>query len=207
MRSTSTRFSAVSRGPSRLATLLWGSAAVLLVLGVFVLPDHLVRNRGVGDAAPTFSAAIIAPGEGLRTTSDYHGSVTLFEFWTTYCANCPLALRELERLHRELGPAGLRVVAVSLDGRGQSTRVREMVRDLGLTFENLHDPGGDAERAFEVYGVPTSVLVDRTGIVRRRSSGILPGSDTLHVSTWTTDDGRRTILELLKERPIERTGF
>lgn len=180
-----------------LAAATAGAAAAL-----FVVPGYVVRHRGVGEAAPEFTAALVSPGPpGIqRTARDFRGQVTLIDFWATYCTNCLPALQELERLHRELGPRGLRVVAVSLDPAGEAGRVRQMTRDLGLTYEVLQDVSGRSRAADQIPGVPTSLLIDRGGVVQHRVLGVLYGGDGVHASEWTTPAGRARLERLLAAR-------
>ena len=49
--------------------------------------------------------------------------------------------------------------------------VQAFARDQGLTFPILLDEGGEAARIYEIQGVPTSLFIDRQGIIRVRYTG------------------------------------
>jgi len=83
----------------------------------------------------------------------------------------PLLQRMSER-HRE---AGLVVVGLSVD-RGSEQSVREFLRERGVTYP-VAMVGSDVERAFGgVRGYPTSILIDRGGVVRYVVVGPLAGA-------------------------------
>ena len=67
----------------------------------------------------------------------------------------------IERLHRELGPQGLTVLAIN--AREGTPAVRAYARELGLTFALVLDPKGDIGRKYGVIGIPTTFLIGRDG--------------------------------------------
>jgi hypothetical protein len=76
----------------------------------------------------------------------------------------------LERMQSHLGDR-ITVVAISED-RGGSKTVEPFVGKLGLkSFKTYLDPKSAAGRAFNVQGLPTSVLIDREGRVLGRVEG------------------------------------
>jgi peroxiredoxin len=76
----------------------------------------------------------------------------------------------MERLYRELGPEGLRVVAVSVDvGAGEP--VLQWARDRNLTFDIWHDPKGRVQRIYQTTGVPESFVIDRHGVIVKKVIG------------------------------------
>jgi hypothetical protein len=69
----------------------------------------------------------------------------------------------LDRLQAALGEDGLKVIALSLD-RGDVAKVRDFFADLEVAnLEVYHDPTGGAGRELGAPGLPTTVVIDRTG--------------------------------------------
>lgn len=124
----------------------------------------------IGDRAPDFEAVSLADSITKRV-ADYRGEVVLLNIWATWCAPCRVEMPSMERLERELGPKGLKIVAVSVDVAGSEQRIREFANELGLTFELLHDAPGTIQRDYQTTGVPETFIIDRTGRVRRRIIG------------------------------------
>jgi peroxiredoxin len=54
--------------------------------------------------------------------------------------------------------------------------VQTFAQNQGLTFPILLDGDGDTARIYEVQGIPTSLFIDRQGIIRVRHTGPLDES-------------------------------
>ncbi len=141
-------------------------AALLAGLGIGVALQPEVDPTG---AAPDFVASNVMTGE-TRTLSDYSGQVVLLNIWATWCGPCEVEMPSMERLHRQLGPEGLRVVAVSVDETGPE-HVSKWVREHGLTFEVLQDRSRRIEWQFQTTGVPETIVIDRDGNIIERQIG------------------------------------
>ncbi|HZH25680.1 MAG TPA: TlpA disulfide reductase family protein [Azospirillaceae bacterium] len=103
-------------------------------------------------------------GEG-RTVglADFRGQAVLLNLWATWCVPCVREMPALDRLQALAGGQGVHVVALSLD-RGGLDQVRPFYARHGLVNLGIYlDPGGDAMRAFQPRGLPTSILIDPDG--------------------------------------------
>ena len=143
------------------------------------LGDELFPIR-IGGAAPDFSAVTLpatsgAPGASAvpvaKGIDDFAGEVVLLNIWATWCGPCRIEMPSMERLQQQLGPKGLRIVAVSVDDPGMESRIRAFVDELGLTFEILHDAPGQIRQTYQTTGVPETFIVGRDGLIRRRLIG------------------------------------
>lgn len=129
----------------------------------------------IGADAPAFTAAPVrqdaTPSAGSASLADYAGDVVLLNIWATWCGPCRVEMPSMQRLQERLGPAGLRIVAVSVDDPGAEAKIRAFADELGLTFTLLHDPSKAIERTYQTTGVPETFLIARDGTIRRRSIG------------------------------------
>lgn len=144
-------------------TILGGA----LTIGV-ALSDDLFPVA-VGSRAPDFRAVNIASGETVEL-ADYEGEVVLLNIWATWCAPCRQEMPSMERLYQELGPEGLKVVAISVDDLGQDI-VQEFVDEFDLTFEILHDESQEVELTYQTTGLPESFVIDRHGVIVKKEIG------------------------------------
>jgi len=99
----------------------------------------------------------------------------LIDFWATWCKPCKMALPEVQALHEQYAARGLTVIGVSLDGPRNAPKVRPFAQQLGLTFPNVLDEKGELGRAFQIMGLPTSVLVAPDGTIASTKMGYRPG--------------------------------
>ena len=98
------------------------------------------------------------------------GCMATVYIWATWCRPCEVEVPSMERLHRQLGSEGLRVVAVSVDETGPE-HVSEWVREHGITFEVLQDRSRRIEWQFGTTGVPETIVLDRDGKIVDRHIG------------------------------------
>ena len=125
----------------------------------------------VGSQAPSFSAMTLDAMPAKRTLASYKGQTVLLNIWATWCTPCRVEMPSMQALHREYAPHGLRVVAVSVDESGTGTKIRAFVRELGLTFEVLHDPTGEIQRAYQLTGLPETFVIRPDGLIIKRVIG------------------------------------
>jgi len=62
------------------------------------------------------------------------------------------------------------VLAVSVDVV-DSTEVNSFVKQLGLSFDVLHDRVGKISRQYQTTGVPESFVIDRHGVIVKKVIG------------------------------------
>lgn len=159
----------------------WFWAAALGLLAVLVGTGWLVRDRflpvEVGTEAPNFTATDL---QGRPVSLDQlRGEVVLLNIWATWCAPCREEMPSMQRLHEQLGPKGLRVIAVSIDAAPGTAAasiqpggdVAAFARELGLDFTVWHDPAGEIQRTYRTTGVPESFAIDRDGTIVKKVIG------------------------------------
>ncbi len=121
-----------------------------------------------GAPAPDFTLQDLQ-GRQL-TLSDLRGSFVLVNFWATWCGPCRVEMPALQSRFERYSP-DLRVVAVNFD-EPQDT-VQAFADELGLTFDILLDPGAKVQDLYRIRGYPTSIFVDREGIIQIVHIGLM----------------------------------
>ena len=140
--------------------------------------------------AATFTSSEVPDGRGTKSLASYKGQVVLLNIWATWCGPCRAEMPSIEQLHREYGPRGLKIVAVSVDDPGQQANVRKFARELGLTFEILQDPTHDIQRAYQTTGVPETFVLGKDGVIRKKIIG---------ATDWSSQGTRALVAQLLAE--------
>jgi thiol-disulfide isomerase/thioredoxin len=135
---------------------------VVLALNVAWMAEHWdsIRPLTRGLAAPAFELKRLDGGR--VTLRGLRGKVALISFWASWCGPCLREMPLLSRLQRELGPEGLVVLAINVEGEVEKARVAGQKGGEGLTV--LLDDGGVAE-AYGAQTLPHLVVVDRGGSV------------------------------------------
>ena len=102
--------------------------------------------------------------------ADFKGKPVVVNLWATWCQPCLKEMPSLDRLQTDL--AGRLIVAAVSEDRGGATRVARFVDAMGLKKLTIYlDPNGDVGHAFNVRGLPTSILIDAQGRVVGRVEG------------------------------------
>ena len=119
---------------------------------------------------PTWTQAGAAPG-GIDLRA-LRGRVVYLDFWASWCTPCRKSFPWMESLEDSFGRAGLTVIAVNVDSdRADADRFLAQFRP---DFDVRFDPGGALAERFKVMGMPTSLIIDRHGVIRYRHIGFLP---------------------------------
>jgi peroxiredoxin len=127
----------------------------------------------VGGFAPDFSLPDLN-GE-MHSLGEHRGEAVILNFWTTWCPPCRFEMPALQDSFERYSDQGLVILGVNLTESDDRDLIGPYREELGLTFPILLDlksqVSGDLYR---VLGLPTSVFIDRSGIVREIYIGALP---------------------------------
>ena len=93
------------------------------------------------------------------------GKVVLINNWATWCPPCKAEMPTLQTYHNKYKDEGFTVIAIN-DGDPTSD-VLQFVDDYKLSFPVWLDPTYIAtEQAFKTLNLPSSYVIDRSGITR-----------------------------------------
>jgi peroxiredoxin len=136
----------------------------------------------------TASAASIAPGSPapafqLRSSastdlslSDLKGQVVLINFWASWCGPCRQEMPILEQLYKKYKSAGFTLLGVNVEPK--SADAEGFLKATPVSFPILFDPDSKVSKLYEVSGMPSTVILDRTGKVRYIHHGYKPGEES-----------------------------
>ena len=182
---------------------------VVVLAGVVGVTMYGLRDEifpvDVGARAPNFEAVTLFDHEVRSLEDDYKDQVLLINVWATWCAPCRREMPSLEKLYREFGPRGLKIVAINTaDPDATDSTVKAFADGYNLTFEILRDmPAAGADsmiRIYKVTGYPESFVVDRKGIIRKKWAA---------EDDWSSQGNRALIASLLGlpvPRPLPAIG-
>lgn len=96
--------------------------------------------------------------------SELKGKVILVNNWATWCPPCREempALQAFSETHSED-----EFILVGINAGDSKEKVAKFIDDYNLTFPIWLDPSGDALRAFQNNGLPSSYVIDQNGEIR-----------------------------------------
>jgi peroxiredoxin len=165
------------RGLSRRELLMAGGGALvgLLVIALVwvlsgqsagaALPPAAQTNR----PAPDFALTGI-DGQTVRL-SDYRGKVVLLNFWYTGCEPCREETPALEAAYKKLAPEGFQIIGMNVRanerrGADGDADIRTFIAAHGVSYPIALDSDSQSGRDYQVYVLPTSLMIDREGNIR-----------------------------------------
>lgn len=125
----------------------------------------------VGLEAPPYAARTLS-GDSVSLAL-LRGKPVLLNVWATWCLPCKEEIPFLESLHGKHAAEGLQIVGVSVDARGDESKIEQFARDFRMTYPIWRDPDERVNSRFLAIGVPSTYLIDRNGILRWKHLGTL----------------------------------
>jgi thiol-disulfide isomerase/thioredoxin len=120
--------------------------------------------------------------------ADWRGRGILLNLWATWCVPCRREMPALDALQAILGGPDFQVVAVNIDTRDPQKPLA-FLKEVGITHLAYYsDPSArifeDLKAAGKAFGMPTTVLIDRSGC----EIGTMAGP-----AEWASDEGVKLV--------------
>ncbi len=122
----------------------------------------------VGAKAPAFAVRGLSDSSVTYTNDTFAGQVVLIDFWAVWCTPCVAEMPVLHSAYEKYGPAGFTILSVSFDDTPQD--VARFRSESAWSMPWMHafvgdDWTADIVTAFQIPGLPRTVLVDGDGVI------------------------------------------
>ena len=122
----------------------------------------------------------------LMDISKYKGRVILLNFWASWCRPCVKEIPSLVRLQQQFDHDDFNIITINV---GESKeQIVEFMKKVKLELPIMLDADGQAVKDWGVYAYPSSLVLDRKGVIRYAYLGALE---------WDSQSIINTIRELL----------
>jgi thiol-disulfide isomerase/thioredoxin len=161
--------------------------SIFLTRGVTRGPES---HRGVGQAIEFVDLKPLTGNPPPLGAADLKGHVTLLNFWGVWCPPCRTELPHMDELYRRFADQrDFRLAAISYPPGGMGGELKTLrdqtaalLKQSDLDLATYHDPGGQTlaavDRVIGFQGFPTTLLLDRQGVLRAVWVGYQPGTET-----------------------------
>jgi thiol-disulfide isomerase/thioredoxin len=130
---------------------------------------EVVAPGEIGSRLPDFSVKDL---QGREISSpDLRGKVVLIDFWATWCQPCKKEMPGYQKLLDRYGSRGFAVVGFKFDTMMDMEDPALFAKKIGARYP-LAVAADDLKQKFGgVEGLPTTLLYDRQGILRKKVVG------------------------------------
>ncbi len=149
-------------------------------LPVTLPPPPVVENAQIIDFTLT-----ALDGSTVRL-SDYAGRIVFLNFWATWCIPCREELPAFQQFQAQQPPDGAAILAVNVQENAE--QIRAFLDQYGgdqLTI--LLDTEGDASESYGIFNMPTTFVIDGSGIINYIKYGEMTVEDLNEYVKAVTD--------------------
>ena len=134
-------------------------------LFIAVLFPALASAGMVNREAPDFTLSGL-DGKAV-SLAEFKGRVVFLDFWASWCPPCKKEMPEINKLAEKFNDADMAVVAVTVDKKKEHAGpFMSTIPGLSKRITVLHDPQSSVVSAYMAQAMPTSYIIDRTGVIR-----------------------------------------
>src|SRR6266481_935176 len=156
--------------------LLFLSLAAVWLAGCNQHPASLPQPKETVIAAgeidshlPEFSVKDLQGRE--ISSSDLRGKVVLIDFWATWCQPCKKEMPGYQKLLNLYGSRGFAVIGLKFDTMADAEDPVQFAKKIGVRYPLAVAPDELKQKFGGIEGLPTTMLYDRQGILRKKVVG------------------------------------
>ncbi|MDX1951003.1 MAG: TlpA disulfide reductase family protein [Verrucomicrobiota bacterium] len=147
-----------------------GTLLLIAVAALFVTSTSGESPALVGKPAPEYQFKSL-DGSSVDLSSLKGSNVVVLDFWATWCPPCVASLPTMAKIAKEYKSKGVAFYAVNVQETPKEVKAflkKHKLEDLPV----LMDESGDATKKFKVEAFPTSLFIDKAGVVKKGHIGI-----------------------------------
>jgi cytochrome c biogenesis protein CcmG, thiol:disulfide interchange protein DsbE len=106
---------------------------------------------------------------GAEGIPPFRGQVGLIHFWASWCPYCVKEFKAIEALYQLYKTRGF--LPYSINVGDTPVAAEAYIAPLGISYPIPLDGGSSVARLYGITGIPTTLLVGRTGLIRYKILG------------------------------------
>ena len=151
-------------------------AAVLAATATLALVVPLATRAAdvVGQPAAAFTLPVRGAQAPLALAA-LRGQVVMINFWASWCGPCREEFPLLDQMYAKYRPMGFALLGVNVEP--ETKDAEGFLAKTPVRFPILFDRDNSLTRLYRVDGMPSTVLIDRKGVVRWTHRGYKTGDE------------------------------
>ena len=129
--------------------------------------------------APAFTLGSRAGQE--VSLAQYKGQVVMINFWASWCGPCRQEMPLLESIYKKYNKMGFTMLGVNVEP--DSNAANEWLKATPVSFPILYDRDSKVSKLYDVAGMPSTVIIDRSGKLRVLHRGYKPGDENEYLDS------------------------
>ncbi len=113
----------------------------------------------------------------LKLNEDLNKKGYVVNFWATWCIPCKKELPDLGLLNQKLEKYKIDVLTISIDKKNIKDQIKFLKSNGADNLIHYFDKKMDIFKAINLRGVPTTILVNKRGLIVSKYEGILKWSE------------------------------
>jgi len=156
--------------------LLYLSLLMCGLTGYTAYPVHAAQSEStaisageIGSRLPEFSLRDLK-GRTVSSTG-LRGKVVLIDFWGTWCQPCKKEMPGYQKLLDRYSPEGFAVVGFKVSMMKDTENPLAFAKRIGVRYPLVIATDALTEKFGGIEGLPTTLIYDRQGILRKKIIG------------------------------------
>jgi peroxiredoxin len=153
-------------------------AAMVITALIVSLP----AAAGGNGPAPPFT--LTSRAGSTVSLSQYKGQVVMLNFWASWCGPCRQEMPLLENIYKKYNKMGFTMIGVNVEP--DSKAADAWLKQTPVSFPVIYDKDSAVSKAYDVSGMPSTVIIDRKGNIRVLHRGYKPGDENEYLDSIRT---------------------
>jgi cytochrome c biogenesis protein CcmG, thiol:disulfide interchange protein DsbE len=188
----------------KMSALAGALLVVTLLAGGCKTAAPAANQTGVTPGTPSNQGAASTPGISIGNRaldiqvqtmdgksvnlSDFRGKPVLLNFWATWCPPCQFEVPFLQQTYESYASKGLVIMAVD-QTNSRTTETADAVKNFAasynLTMPVYLDANKTTMNVYALTGIPTTIMVDKDGIIKFKLTGAFPDKAAIDTALKT----------------------
>ena len=154
---------------------------IAAIAAALALALPALAGSGAGGPGPAPSFTLASRSGGDLSLAHYKGQVVMINFWASWCGPCRQEMPLLESIYRRYGKMGFTLLGVNVEPDSQAANA--WLKQTPVSFPILYDKDSKVSKLYDVAGMPSTVIIDRSGKLRMLHRGYKPGDENEYLDS------------------------